>query len=188
MEVGQMQRQWVDYTKSLFLEGFLDGQFLQLQQLQDESNPDFVVEVVYLFFEDSEKLLNDLTRALHSMLFWLATFECFMKVCCFWGFRFLCIFFPPSYRDQPSVDFKKVDAHVHQFKGSSSSIGASRVRNACIAFRNFCEEQNIEGCLGCLQQVKQEYYLVKNKLETLFRLEQQIVAAGGSIPMTELSF
>ncbi|KAI5349627.1 hypothetical protein PRUPE_1G145400 [Prunus persica] len=154
MEVGQMQRQWVDYTKSLFLEGFLDGQFLQLQQLQDESNPDFVVEVVSLFFEDSEKLLNDLTRAL----------------------------------EQPSVDFKRVDAHVHQFKGSSSSIGAQRVKNACIAFRNFCEEQNTEGCVRCVQQVKQEYYLVKNKLETLFAMEQQIVAAGGSIPILELSF
>lgn len=42
----------------------MDGQFLQLQQLQDESNPDFVVEVVSLFFQDSEKLLNDLTLAL----------------------------------------------------------------------------------------------------------------------------
>lgn len=149
-----MQRQWVDYTKSLFLEGFLDGQFLQLQQLQDESNPDFVVEVVSLFFEDSEKLLNDLTRAL----------------------------------EQPSVDFKRVDAHVHQFKGSSSSIGAQRVKNACIAFRNFCEEQNTDGCVRCVQQVKQEYYLVKSKLETLFAMEQQIVAAGGSIPILELSF
>ncbi|KAL5541758.1 hypothetical protein UlMin_009468 [Ulmus minor] len=154
MEVGQMQRQWVDYTKSLFLEGSLDAQFLQLQQLQDESNPDFVVEVVSLFFEDSEKLLNDLTRTL----------------------------------DQPSADFKLVDAHVHQLKGSSSSIGAQRVKNACIAFRNFCEEQNTEACLRCLQQVKQEYYLVKNKLENLFRLEQQIVTAGGSIPIMELSF
>ncbi|KAK3440958.1 hypothetical protein EUGRSUZ_B01218 [Eucalyptus grandis] len=138
MEVGQMQRRLVEFTKSLFMEGFLDGQFLQLQQLQDESNPDFVVEVVSLFFQDSEKLLNDLTSAL----------------------------------EQQNVDFKKVDAHVHQLKGSSSS---------------FCEEQNLEGCMRCLQQVKQEFYLAKNKFETLFTLEQQILAAGGSIPATEIT-
>ncbi|KAK6280452.1 hypothetical protein POUND7_020719, partial [Theobroma cacao] len=62
------------------------GQFLPLQQLQDESNPDFVVEVVFLFFDDSKKLLNDLTIAF---------------------------------------------------------IAAQRVKNACIAFCNFFEEQNI---------------------------------------------
>lgn len=44
--------------------GFLDDQFKQLLQLQDESNPDFVFEVVCLFFEDSEKLLNNLATAL----------------------------------------------------------------------------------------------------------------------------
>ncbi|KAI5654058.1 hypothetical protein M9H77_31245 [Catharanthus roseus] len=151
MEVGQLQRSFVEFTESLFREGFLDAQFCQLQQLQDENNPDFVIEVVSLFFEDSEKLLNDLTRAL----------------------------------DQQDVDFKKVDACVHQLKGSSSSIGAERVKNACIAFRNFCDELNIDACLRCLQHVKQEYLLVKNKLETLFRLEQQILAAGGAIPMVE---
>ncbi|CAN1149855.1 Histidine-containing phosphotransfer protein 1 [Linum perenne] len=155
MEVVQMQRTWVKYTRSLFTEGFLDSQFAQLQLLQDESNPDFVVEVVSLFFEDSDRLLDDLTKALDP---------------------------------QQGVDFKKVDAHVHQLKGSSSSIGAQRVKNACVAFRSFCDEQNIEGSLRCLQQVKQEYYLVKNKLENLIRLEQQIVAAGGSIPMEELGF
>ncbi|KAE8658755.1 Histidine-containing phosphotransfer protein 1 [Hibiscus syriacus] len=110
MEVVQFQRRLVDYTKSLFMEGLLDSQFLQLQQLQDESNPDFVVEVVSLVFDDSEKLLNELTIAL----------------------------------DQPNVDFKKVDDYVHQLKGCSS-IGAQRVTNACVAFRNFCEVQNIEG-------------------------------------------
>ncbi|KAJ4954394.1 hypothetical protein NE237_011177 [Protea cynaroides] len=151
MDVNQMERRLVDYTASLFREGLLDDQFTQLQQLQDESNPDFVVEVVSVFFEDSERLLNDLGRTL----------------------------------DQQIVDFKKVHDHVHQLKGSSSSIGAQRVKNGCIAFRNFCEEHNIEGCLKCLQQVKQEYFLVKNKLESLFRLEQQILAAGGSIPMME---
>ncbi|KAL2229806.1 histidine-containing phosphotransfer protein 1 [Sesamum indicum] len=149
MEVDQLQRTFHDYHASLFNEGFLDEQFVQLQQLQDESNPGFVVEVVSLFFEDSERLLNDLSKAL----------------------------------DQENVDFRKIDAHVHQLKGSSSSIGAQRVRNACIAFRNFCDERNIEACLKCLQQVRQEYLLVKTKLETLLRLEQQIVAAGGASPM-----
>ncbi|KAA8536914.1 hypothetical protein F0562_029392 [Nyssa sinensis] len=147
--VLQLQRQLIDYTTSLYNEGFLDDQFTQLQQLQDESNPDFVVEVVSLFFEDSERLLNELSKAL----------------------------------DQQSVDFKKVDAHVHQLKGSSSSIGAQRVQRICIAFRNYCEEKNIEGCLKSLQQVKNEYSLVKNKLESLFKLQQQLSAACGSIPM-----
>ena len=48
------------------MKGVLDEQFNQLQQLQDESNPNFVVEVVSLFFEDSERLLNDLTKTLYE--------------------------------------------------------------------------------------------------------------------------
>ncbi len=32
-------------------EGVLDEQFVQLMMLQDDSNPDFVMEVVQLFFE-----------------------------------------------------------------------------------------------------------------------------------------
>ncbi|CAH1443272.1 unnamed protein product [Lactuca virosa] len=146
--VTQLQRQFIEYTTSLYNEGYLDDQFTQLQKLQDESNPDFVVEVVSLFFEDSEKLLNNLATALQ----------------------------------QKTVDYKQVDSHVHQFKGSSSSIGAQRVTNMCVHFRNFCEEKNLE---GCLQQAKHEYILVRNKLEALFRLEQQILQAGGSIPMME---
>ncbi|KAL4559054.1 hypothetical protein LXL04_031187 [Taraxacum kok-saghyz] len=149
--VVQLQRQFIEYTTSLYNEGYLDDQFTQLQKLQDESNPDFVVEVVSLFFEDSEKLLNNLATALQ----------------------------------QKTVDYKQVDSHVHQFKGSSSSIGAQRVTNVCVHFRNFCEEKNLEGCLRCLQQAKHEYILVRNKLEALFRLEQQILQAGGSIPIME---
>ncbi|KAE8675344.1 Histidine-containing phosphotransfer protein 1 [Hibiscus syriacus] len=149
MDLFQLQRRLVDYRASLYHEDFLDEQFSQLQDLQDENNPDFVVEVVTLFFEDSERLLNELAKAL----------------------------------EQPIIDFKRVDAHVHQFKGSSSSIGAQRVQKACIAFRNYCEEQNVEGCLKCLQQLRHEYSLVKTKLESMFQLEQQILSAGGSIPM-----
>lgn len=147
MDVAQLQKQFSDYTTSLFNEGILNDQFNQLVSLQDESNPEFVFEVVTLFFEDSERLLNELSKSLR----------------------------------QQDVDFKKIDTHVHQLKGSSSSIGAKRVQNACIVFRNFCDEKNIEGCLKCLQQVRDEYLVAKGKLETLLKLEKQILAAGGSV-------
>ncbi|XP_022137864.1 histidine-containing phosphotransfer protein 1-like [Momordica charantia] len=149
MEVGLMQREWVQYIKSLLNEGTLDSQYLQLLQLQDESNPTFVSEVVTLFFEDTVELLNKLCWAV----------------------------------SQPSVDFKKIDDHVHQLKGSSSSIGALGVKNVCITFRSACEQQSTDGCVRCLQQVQQEFYGVKEKLGYLFALEKRILDAGGSIPM-----
>ncbi|EFN53253.1 hypothetical protein CHLNCDRAFT_32279 [Chlorella variabilis] len=45
-------------------EGLLDDQFLQLIQLQDESNPDFVLEVVELYFEDSATKIDTLQQKL----------------------------------------------------------------------------------------------------------------------------
>jgi histidine-containing phosphotransfer peotein len=45
-------------------EGVLDDQFLQLLQLQDESNPDFVSEVVELYFEDSSSKIEQLRARL----------------------------------------------------------------------------------------------------------------------------
>ncbi|KAG6750559.1 hypothetical protein POTOM_045055 [Populus tomentosa] len=147
--VAQLQRQLVDYRAQLFNEGFLDEQFNQLQQLQDESNPDFVVEVVTLFFEDSERLLDELAKAL----------------------------------EQQSVDYRKIDAHVHQLKGSSSRyIFASSLYISILSTDCFALALYPTKCQKCLQQVKHEYSLVKTKLETLFKLEQKILAAGGSIP------
>ncbi|XP_027366510.1 histidine-containing phosphotransfer protein 1-like [Abrus precatorius] len=148
MDVNHLQRKLRDHQAALFQQGFLDDQFSQLQKLQDDSSPDFVIEVVTMFFDDSENLLNNMARAL----------------------------------EQNPVDFKQVDAHVHQYKGSSASVGAARVKNLCASFRNFCEAKNLEGCVRCLQQLQQEYSLLKNNLQYLFRLQQEIKAAGGSIP------
>ncbi|KAH7652182.1 histidine-containing phosphotransfer peotein protein [Dioscorea alata] len=47
----------------LFHQGVLDEQFIQLRQLQDDSSPNFVYEVVTIYFRESEKLLRNL-RAL----------------------------------------------------------------------------------------------------------------------------
>ncbi|XP_047951873.1 histidine-containing phosphotransfer protein 1-like [Salvia hispanica] len=148
MEV-QLQRSYIESIEALFREGVLDAQFEQLLMLRDESNPDIVMEVVTLFSEDCQRILNQLSQTLNEQ----------------------------------SVDFKKVDASVHQLKGSTSSIGAARLKNACIAFLSFCDAQNVEGCLRCSQQIEHEYLLLKNNLEALLRLEQQIVAAGGVVPV-----
>ncbi|CAM6048364.1 unnamed protein product [Sphagnum compactum] len=151
VDVERLLQELVDLTRSLLAEEVLDQQFTQLQQLQDESNPEFVSEVVSLFFEDSERLLEELTESLA----------------------------------QDPIDYVAVDAHVHQFKGSSSSIGAQKVKTVCIKFRKCCEEEDREGCQKCLEQVKQEFSLVKSKLEHMFELEQKILAAGGSLPYPE---
>ncbi|PQQ18532.1 histidine-containing phosphotransfer protein 6 [Prunus yedoensis var. nudiflora] len=86
----------------LFHQGVLDEQFLQLQQLQDESSPNFVSEVVNIYFHESEKLLRNLRELL---------------------------------MDREFSDYKKMGTHLNQFMGSSSSIGAKRIRNVCVAFR-----------------------------------------------------
>ncbi|KAF2293189.1 hypothetical protein GH714_038793 [Hevea brasiliensis] len=85
----------------LFHQGVLDEQFLQLQQLQDESSPNFVSEVVNIYFHESEKLLRNLRGLL---------------------------------MDRECSDYKKMGIHLNQFIGSSSSIGAKRVRNMLESF------------------------------------------------------
>lgn len=48
-------------------EGLLDDKFSQLRQLQDEGNPDFVQEVVELYFEDSASKLEKLNTKLQEV-------------------------------------------------------------------------------------------------------------------------
>lgn len=46
------------------VKGFIDDQFTQLQRLQDDSSPDFVKEVVTMYFDDSEKLIDNMKKIL----------------------------------------------------------------------------------------------------------------------------
>ncbi|KAG4928004.1 hypothetical protein JHK85_054490 [Glycine max] len=137
------------------VKGFLDDQFNQLQKLQDESSPYFVMEVMTMFFGDSEKLLNRIALAL----------------------------------EQKPVDFKSVDSNVHQFKGSSASVGVARVKDVCTNFRNICEAQNLE---GRVVQSENSFSITFSPLPFLNMhfialkcLQQEIQAAGGSVSTVE---
>ncbi|KAL8171329.1 hypothetical protein V2J09_023133 [Rumex salicifolius] len=148
MGLNEVVEQYVELRKTFYDQGFLDKEFSQLQQLQDESSPEFVKEVASCYFNDSERILNLLNVAVNEQ----------------------------------NVDFKRIDIHVHQLKGSSSSMGAIRVKNACITVRGFCEIQDAQLCQAGLEEVKQEFYTIKEKIQKLLEMEKEIVAAGGQIP------
>ncbi|KAG7627032.1 Signal transduction histidine kinase phosphotransfer (Hpt) domain [Arabidopsis thaliana x Arabidopsis arenosa] len=158
--IAQLQRQFRDYTISLYQQGFLDDQFTELKKLQDDGSPDFVSEVLSLFFEDCVKLISNMARALDTT---------------------------------GTVDFSQVGASVHQLKGSSSSVGAKRVKTLCVSFKECCEAKNYEGlmlcyrCVRCLQQVDIEYKALKTKLQDMFNLEKQIIQAGGIVPQVDIN-
>ncbi|KAL5062245.1 hypothetical protein RYX36_023982 [Vicia faba] len=62
--MDHLQRKLRDLESTMIQQGILDDQFSQLQKLQDDNSPDFVYEVITLFFADSDKLLNNMSHAL----------------------------------------------------------------------------------------------------------------------------
>ncbi|XP_066326831.1 histidine-containing phosphotransfer protein 1-like [Miscanthus floridulus] len=76
--------------------------------------------------------------------------------------------------DKPSVDFDRVDAFVHQLKGSSASVGALKVKNTCIQFCEFCQQKSKDGCLKTLETVRINFYELRGKFQTMLQLEHQV--------------
>ncbi|PSS07397.1 histidine-containing phosphotransfer protein [Actinidia chinensis var. chinensis] len=146
MERSQMYRQLANVRKALFDQGFLDEQFVQLEELQDDANPNFVEEIVTLFYRDSIRLIQNIELAL----------------------------------EKSPLDFTKLDSCMHQFKGSTTSIGAKKVKNECTQFREYCKAGNGEGCKRTYQQLKKEYAVLKKKLEAYFQLARQIGPVDGA--------
>ncbi|KAJ1262017.1 hypothetical protein BS78_09G074500 [Paspalum vaginatum] len=66
MEYSNLRRQIISMKKGLFDQGYLDEQFNQLEELQDDSSPNFVEEVVASFFKDSSRLLTNIEQALEK--------------------------------------------------------------------------------------------------------------------------
>ncbi|KAL5545895.1 hypothetical protein UlMin_005582 [Ulmus minor] len=49
-------------VQSMLDEGLLDGQFTELQALQDKTNPNFVSEVITLFLKDGQMILIEMIQ------------------------------------------------------------------------------------------------------------------------------
>ncbi|KAH1207488.1 PHP5 [Glycine max] len=61
------RRQVAAMKQSLFDQGYLDEQFIQLEELQDDANPNFVEEIVTLYYRDSSRLISSLDHTLKQL-------------------------------------------------------------------------------------------------------------------------
>ncbi|KAL5095918.1 hypothetical protein RYX36_000245 [Vicia faba] len=64
MDRNNCRRQVAAMKQSLFDQGLLDEQFIQLEELQDDANPNFVEEIVTLYYHDSSRLISNLEQTL----------------------------------------------------------------------------------------------------------------------------
>ncbi|KAF8397866.1 hypothetical protein HHK36_016791 [Tetracentron sinense] len=113
-----------------------------------------------------------------------------------------------KYLDQHSVNYGKVNDYVHQLKGSCLSIGAHRMKLACLDLRHACDGNHKEGqgqemrsiqwslsasiedllglikwCLLALNRIKHEYYHLQSKLETVVQVSVGHIWRRESFPM-----
>ncbi|XP_065629322.1 histidine-containing phosphotransfer protein 4-like [Quercus suber] len=64
MESDLLRQQISNMRQSLFVEEILEYQFLQLEQLQDNKNPNFLREIMTLYFRESPKTIAIIDQAL----------------------------------------------------------------------------------------------------------------------------
>lgn len=50
------------------MQGYLDEQFIQLEELQDDDNPDFVEETVTTFYNNSARFLQNIEHTLYVVI------------------------------------------------------------------------------------------------------------------------
>ncbi|AEE82386.1 two-component phosphorelay mediator [Arabidopsis thaliana] len=160
-----MDLNWIGYFvgSSGFL-GFLDDQFTELKKLQDDGSPDFVAEVLSLFFEDCVKLISNMARALDKSTGTVDFGQ--MKL-------FSC-----------TLVFDTVLVR----RGSKLCVLASRnIAKLRITKGKLVQHRLRTHRLRCLQQVDIEYKTLTTKLQDMFNLEKQIIQAGGRVPQVDIN-
>ncbi|KAG5632507.1 hypothetical protein H5410_004224, partial [Solanum commersonii] len=61
-----------------WVQGYVDEQFIELEELQDDATPTFVEEVVTLFYNDSARLIHHIDQSLEEQLLDFAKLDNYM--------------------------------------------------------------------------------------------------------------
>ncbi|GMY36164.1 pseudo histidine-containing phosphotransfer protein 5-like [Fagus crenata] len=132
MASNSLQQQIASMRQSFFDEGILGDEFIELENLETDTNPNFVTDVTKIYFFKSPGVIRAIEQALET--------------------------YP-----------EKLDFLLQKFKESSRRIGAKKV----LIEANKIVQENNEGSRTALQNMKQEYNTLKDKLEAYLELVRQ---------------
>ncbi|XP_044506754.1 histidine-containing phosphotransfer protein 1-like isoform X1 [Mangifera indica] len=80
-----------------------------------------------------------------------------------------------KFMSQNNIDFSKLNSYAVRLTGSSSSIGAARMKAACVDLRRASDDESKERCLQALDAMTREYCLFRNKFHTLMQLDKGFI-------------
>ncbi|KAJ4949985.1 hypothetical protein NE237_026817 [Protea cynaroides] len=169
MENERLRQQAGLMRLSFLDQGYLNEQFIQLEELQD-TEPGFVVEeVISLFYRDSPKYIFNIEQALKRKPIDFNTMESNMS-----QLR------GSSARKQSTIDFIKINDYASKFHSNSSSIGAKMLMQMSLHLQNTCEAENAERCKKAVENLKMECEILEEKLQSYFHLSKQIGRSNGA--------
>ncbi|KAL8050551.1 hypothetical protein ABFX02_06G088100 [Erythranthe guttata] len=79
---------------------------------------------------------------------------------------------------QPVVNYDEMYSHHIKLKGSSSCIGACRIKDACFKIRHAIESNSKDGCLQVLNVVHNEYKSLHEQFDGVIKIERELVSRG----------
>ncbi|KAM3684994.1 hypothetical protein ACJW30_11G083200 [Castanea mollissima] len=152
MAGSSLQQQIASMRQSLFDEGLLNEQFIELEKLEDASDPNFVKDLINVFLTDSLKNVIGIEESLQ-----------YLKA------------------DEP-FNITELGKFLQQLQGNCLGIGAKKVLIEVEKMLQCHEAGDMEGAKTILPTMKQEYNNLENKLEAYFELLPHIVPEQSSDP------
>lgn len=130
-------------VSTLVQEGLLTEQFFELVGLQDDHDPNFLSELIELYFTTSEEKVREMDRILENV------------------------------DDAAESDYVELGNIAHKLKGSSAIFGAQIVTELCGALREACEMRQREGCRGVIARQGEALEQLRARMKEITELDSR---------------
>ncbi|CAH8390097.1 unnamed protein product [Eruca vesicaria subsp. sativa] len=145
MDIKALHLKVQEMRQSFFDEGYLDCQYTQIEALEKDSTPYFIVEIITLYFRDSPNVI----AALEHELCTTARSRAQLYV-----------------KEREPVELTKITKCINR-------IGAIKVNSELEKANALLKSGNIKEMRAVVRDIKREHSELRAKFETYFQLMRQ---------------